>query len=313
MSYIKKREPRWLTITDLVLIVAGVALLMTRAPMVDSFFFPLSFLVMIGFSVALVLALVVLGRRAQYGGPIRSAEWLALGLASLALVYQVPDLDTAVNAYYGAVGSKTLDFGAARWMFSAPAAVGVVLVAAALLLLRRPLREGSHVASAVSAIGIVVGLSLWFWGPCAIGRLELPWLLIPSPAGNPRTWGWRALVVIALRDLVANAPSVITCGALLAATQRAWKADRCAGPSRAWVWTEPAAFACASAAALMFIGASLLDLGSAGTLEVTFRTAAVVAVGLASYWITSRLAARAVPTPDTRAERYPDRQEQIPP
>jgi hypothetical protein len=109
-----------------------------------------------------------------------------LGLASLGLLDVVPNLDEAVNAYYAAVGSTALDFGVARWLLSAPAAAGVVLVIAGLVLLRRRAREGSRFASALTVVGIVGGMCLWFWGPCEVARLELPWLLVPGPQGDRR-------------------------------------------------------------------------------------------------------------------------------
>jgi len=194
-------EPRWMTLADLGAIVAGVALVLTipsRAMGWPPYFPPppLLFLLVIGglgltADLGMVLALVVFFRRGRYGGAVRTAEWLALGFASHRLLDVVPKLDDAVNAYYVAVGSTALDFGVARWLFSAPAAAGVVLAVAGLLLLRRRVRDGSRVASALTVVAIVAGLFLWFWGPCEIARLQLPWLLVPSPPGDPASWGWR--------------------------------------------------------------------------------------------------------------------------
>jgi hypothetical protein len=282
------------------MIVAGVALLMVNWSRLQGFFAPVPLLVLVviglyRLTVQLgpLLALVVLARRGQYGGPVRSAEWLALGLASLALVNLVPDLDTAVNAYYAAVGSTALDFGVARWLLASPAAAGVVLVVAGLILLRRRAREGSRAASAVTVVGTVVGLSLWFWGPCAIGRLQLPWLLIPSPAGDPTSWGFRGLVVAALRGGVATAPAALAWGLLAGAAARSWRADRGGGPDRAWVWTEPAAFADGVLAAVLFAVTS--QLGPREPVEIAGSVASVIAVGLLSWWITGRLGVGTVP------------------
>ena len=236
----RKREPRWFTIADLVLIVAGVAFLMVSSSRMASGLIPLSlpFLVILSlsqlmFGVAEVLALVVLGRRARYGGPIRSAEWLVLGLASLALAYQVPNLDTAVNAFYRAAGSDELGFGcplAAQRARGPGRRPGRGRTGA----FRAPAARKVACSRALSVAGITVGLCLWFWGPCAVAHLELPWLLIPSPAGEPSTWGWRGPLVFALRNIVANGLSVFTWGVLISAAVLAWRADRRAGSSRVW-------------------------------------------------------------------------------
>jgi hypothetical protein len=290
----RRPEPRWMTLADLGVIVAGFALVMavpSRASAWPPFLLPGSMLFLavlgclrltVGFGV--VLALVVLFRRGRYGGPVRPAEWLALGLASLWLLDVLPNLDEAVNAYYAAVGSTTLDFGAARWLVSAAAAAGIVLVVVGLVLLRRPAREGSRVASALTVVGIVGGLSLWFWGPCEVARLELQWLLVPGPQGDPSTWGWKAPVVFALRDMVASGPTAFTWGLAAAATVREWRADRRRGRVRARVWTELAAIAVVVVAALL-----LMVVGTQGPVDLVEWVSWVVGVGLASWWITGRL------------------------
>jgi hypothetical protein len=95
-----------------------------------------------------------------YGGPVRPAKWLALCLASFGLVDAVGNLDEAVNTYYAAVRSTALDFSVARWRMSAPAFAGVALIVAAVIFLRRPTRDGSRLASALTVGGIVSGLFL---------------------------------------------------------------------------------------------------------------------------------------------------------
>src|SRR4051812_24659862 len=117
---VRRPEPRWMTLADLVAMVAGVALAMTlpsRAsgwpPYVPPP--PLLYIVLIaGLRLAMaagqVLALVVLARRARYGGPVRPGEWFAPGLAALGLLDALPNLDDAVNVYYRAAGSTALDF-----------------------------------------------------------------------------------------------------------------------------------------------------------------------------------------------------------
>jgi len=285
-----------MTLADLGVIVAGVALAMTipsralgwppyLSPPQAFLFFAVIGGLRLTVAFSLVLALVVLFRRGRYGGQVRPAEWLALGLASLGLLDVVPNLDGAVNAYYAAVGSAALDFGVARWLLSAPAAAGVVLVVAGLVLLRRRARDGSRVASALTVIGIVGGLFLWFWGPCEVARLELPWLLVPSPQGDPSSWGWRGPVVLALREVVANGPMDLTWGLPAAATVRAWRDDRRRGRARARVWTEWAAFAVAVVAALLLLPV----VGPQGPIDLVRLVSWVVSVGLVSWWITGRL------------------------
>jgi hypothetical protein len=311
---VRRREPRWLTVADLCVIVAGVALVLANwspwlpfgAPM------PLVALALFGLfrltvELGVLLALVVLGRRFRYGGPVRSSEWLALGLASLAVVNLVPDLDGAVNAYYAAAGSTALDFGVACWLLSAPATAGVVLVAAGLVVARRRSREGSRVAAALTVVGAVVGLTLWFWGPCAIARLQLPWLLVPSPTGDPTSWGFSGTVVAALRAVVATAPAALAWGLLAAATVRGWRADRSGGPSRAWVWTEPAARADGALAAVLFAVKSQLDPREPA--EIAGGVASVIALGLVSWWVTGRLGAGGLPAARARALSDPSRKE----
>ena len=92
----RRPEPRWMTLADLGVIVAGVALVLAIPSRASGwpFFSPRRrscFLAVIGglrltMGFGLVLALVVLFRRGRYGGPVRPAEWLALGLASLRLL-----------------------------------------------------------------------------------------------------------------------------------------------------------------------------------------------------------------------------------
>ena len=230
----------------------------------------------------LVLAIVVLFRRGRYGGRVRPAEWLALGLASFGLAEVVSNLDAAVNAYYAAVGSTALDFGVARWLMSAPAALGVVLLVAVLLLLRRRTRDGSRLASILTVVGIVGGMFLWFWGPCEVVRLELSWLLVPSPEGNPSSWGWRGPVVLALRELVANSLMGLTWCLLFAITLRAWLDDHRYGTARSWIWTERAAFVNAVVVALLMLPMG----GLLGPIDYVRRLPWMVIVGLVSWWFT---------------------------
>ncbi len=283
-----------MTLADLGVMVAGVALVMaipSRASGWPLFFLPppsILFLAVIGglqltVGFGLVLALVVLFRRARYGGPVRPAERLALGLAALRLLDVVPNLDEAVNAYYSAVGSKMLDFGVARWLLSAPAAAGVVLVVVGSALLQRRARDGSRAASSLAVVGIVGGLCLWFWGPCEVAHLELPWLLVPSPQGDPLSWGWRGSVVDALRAAAATGPEALTWGLLVAATIHPWWADRRRGRASARVWTERAAVADASVAALL--QQQLTSLGPQGSVYLALRVSWLVGIGLLSWGI----------------------------
>jgi hypothetical protein len=283
-----------MTLADMGVMVAAVAVVMTlpwRASGLYSdlpaqaalLYFGLIGGLRLSMGFGLVLAFVVIFRHARYGGWVRPAGWLALVIASLDLLNAVPNLDEAVNAYYAAVGSTELDFGVARWLISAPAAAGAGVVAAGLVFLRRRARFESRFTSVLTAVGILCGLFLWFWGPCEAARLQLPWLLIPSPAGNLSTWGWRAPVVLALRDLVANAPIGLTCGLPAAATVRGWRDDRRRGRARGWIWTEWAAIVDAVLVALA-TGAWAAVLGPPDLFQRSPFW--ILSVGLLSWWIS---------------------------
>jgi hypothetical protein len=285
-----------MTLADLGVIVVGAALVLAiPAPGLGwpSYLAPPppGYFVVVGSrrlvpEIGLVLALVVCFRRGRYGGMVRPAEWLALGLAALCLLENVPNLDAAVNAYYAAARSTALDFGVARWLLSAPAAVGFGLVAGGLALLLRRARSGSRVASALTVAGIVSAAFLWYWGPCEVVRLELPWLLVPSPNGDPRSWGWRGAVVFALREVVANGPMGLTWGLPAAVAVRTWSTNRRRGRTRAWVWTEPAAFATAAVAFGLYA-----MFGPRWPGDLVPWVSMVVSVGLASWWIAGCLGA----------------------
>jgi hypothetical protein len=283
-----------MTLSDLLATVAGVALVIVMPSRAAAWPFylgqpPLFALVVIGglglaVSAGLVLALVVLTRRGRYGGPVRAAERLALGLASLALLGGPPNLDEAVNAYYVAAGSASLDFGVARWLLATPAAAGVALVVVGLVLVQRGAREGSKVAPTLTVIGIVVGLILWFWGPCEVARLELPYVLVPGLRADPLSWGWRPQVAVALRGAVADAPTTVTWAFLATLAVRRWWDGRRHGPP--WVWTEAAASVAALMAALLYTVPNLQ--GPSGLLRLL---SFIALVGLMSWWLASRLRA----------------------
>ena len=187
----RRSRPRRMTLAELCVVVAAVALVMvlpSRTAWWPSYLssLPLLFVAMMGglrlaLGLGLVAALVVLFRHGRHGGPVRPAEWIALGLASLGLLDIVPKLDETVDAYHAAVRSNALDSGVARWLLSALAAAVVGLVVVALVMLRPRVRAGSRVASTLTIVGIVAGMSLSLWGPCEVARLQLPRILIPEP------------------------------------------------------------------------------------------------------------------------------------
>src|SRR4051812_33864102 len=84
----RRPEPRRITVVDLLVITAGVAVVLampTRTAAWPPFLAPppLLALVVIGglrltVMSGLVLSLAVLYRRGLYGGPVRPAEWLAM-------------------------------------------------------------------------------------------------------------------------------------------------------------------------------------------------------------------------------------------
>jgi hypothetical protein len=186
----RRPKPRRMTTADLCAVIAAAALVMampSRTAWWPSDFgsLPLFFFAMIGslrlaVGLGMVITLVAIFRHGRYGGSVRPAELLAMGLASLGLLDIVPKLDEAIEGCYGVVGSNALDFGVARWLLSALAAAVAGLVAVALVLLRPRVHDGSRIASALTIVGIVAGLSLSFWGPCEVARMQVPWSLVPG-------------------------------------------------------------------------------------------------------------------------------------
>lgn len=292
----RRTEPRRMTMADLAVMIAAVALVMAIPartavwpPYIPA---PAILLILIRSlrltqEVGLAFALVVLYRRARYGGPVRPAEFLALGLASLNLLEAVPNLDDMVNAYYATVGTNVINFGIARRMLAAPAASCLGLIVGGLIILRRRVNDGSRVASASNLIGIVAVLCLWFWGPCEVARLQLPTLLVPSPPGEPTTWGWLGTVVFTLREAVEIMPRAIVWGVIAAVTVRAWS-DR-----RGWLWTEWAALVDGGLAAFLLLAAII----GRGPVESGQWALFMVVIGLASWWISGRLAPSVRPLP----------------
>jgi hypothetical protein len=87
--------------------------------------------------------------------------------------------------------------------------------------------------------------------------------------------------VFALREVVAHGPIGLTWGLPAAAAVRAWRDDRRRGRSPTWVWTEPAAFADAAVAFLLYT-----MFGPPGPAVLFPWVSLLVSVGLASWWIT---------------------------
>src|SRR5262249_21768754 len=116
--------------------------------------------------------------------------------------------------------------------------------------------------------------------------------------GDPNSWGWRGAVVFALREFVANVPMGLTWGIPVAVAVRAWWSDRRRGRTRAWAWTEPAAFATATAAFVLYAVLSPRWPG-----DFVPWVSMVVIVALVSWWIAGRLGAEreAAPPARTRA------------
>jgi hypothetical protein len=288
-------EPRGMTLADLGVLVAGVALVMTLPartsawppflPPPQTWFFALIGGLRLAVACGMVLALVVLFRRGRYGGTVRPAEYLALALAAFGLLDVTPGLDDAVNACFAPAAFAHNGFSTLRWLLAAPAIAGVVLIAAGVLLLRRRVRAGSRVAAAITVAAIVGGLLLWFWGPCQIAQLELPWLLVPSPRGDPAAWGWRGPVVLALREMIGNGPVDLTWGMPAAAAVRRWRNHR-RGTAPAWVWTEGAAILVIVAAAASFL--LLAAANMQGPAEIVQQFSWVLGIGLLSWWISGR-------------------------
>jgi len=205
-----------MTLHDLLILIVGVALSLA-VPTNWGMWWPMNLgpppwpLLVIRYSLeaGLVLALVISFRRWKYGGVIRSTDWLTLGVAAQGLLVRLPPLDDMVDALRVWLRSGVLpfDFSAARWVVSGLALAGAV---ASLLLYFLLGRAGSRFASALRVPVALVGLSLWFWGPCDVVRVELPSLILP------RGGRW-------VRDLMGNSLLFITWGWLGIEAIRAWK------------------------------------------------------------------------------------------
>ncbi len=303
-------EPSRLTLADLCVIVAGFAVAFAIPQRVSLFPYLVSsgkspvvylapgamiLLLRILPSLGIVLTVAVAYRKARYGGLVRPAELVAFTFAASCLLDAIPNLDEGVNAYYQARVGPVLDFGLARWLVSAPAWLGIGVLIAALLWLYPRTLAGSRPCALGTVVVILAGLILWFWGPIAVTQLELPWLLIPSPAGDPRTWGWLGTVVDVLRFTVRYGPWLLTWCLPFAAVARSWLAWRRSARKKP-VWTERACVLLAMAA----LPTAVAAVAAGGTSS--FGGAIAVAGAFLLAWsITGKVGVGPTPAPAANA------------
>jgi len=264
-------EPRGMTLHDLLILTLGVALSLA-VPTNWSMGWPLALgpppwsILAVSFSqeAGLVLVLVIFFRRWKYGGKIRSTEWLMLGIGAYGLLARLPPLDGMVDSLRTWLnsGASSLDYSAARWVVAGLALAGAV---ASFLLSFLLGRGGSRFASALRVPVALVGLSLWFWGPCDVVRVELPSLLLPQGGQLGR-------------DLMGNSLLFITWGWLGIEAIRAWKENRSAAT---WGWTDRLALVNAAIPTLLILIRSMGDS----------EFAALLAGGLPIAWLGWRVLA----------------------
>lgn len=185
-------------------------------------------------AVATATATAVVARRFRYGGMPRPAEWLALLIAAVMIVLAMPELDGLVNRAAVAFGLRDrLDdglFGPLRWAW---AGVGLAVVLAGLAPSLVPAGR-RRLPAGVRTLALVVAAAAWFWGPSAVARMELPWL-IHNPAPEDWSWGRPSFDLwLAIRKGIGRIPGDLLFGVPVVATVR----RRLRTPRPGWRWTE---------------------------------------------------------------------------
>lgn len=237
------REPRWLTVVDLLAVVAGLAIAASVCPL--SVAVPIRLGLAIGFAAIFwwTLALsagvsaAVLVRQAIHRRPARPAEWL--GLLMAINLFQLPNVDRLVNQSFSPA-MVSGSFGLCRWVIAGYALMAVVAGVVALSFLGRSL---PHWLRTVIAGGLLI---LFLWGPAHVFTLEVDSLLPPASRPGRGQTNW--LAVAASRHL-GSVPAGLVYGvpavALIVGSRRLGR--------RPLIWTEAI-----GAAISAFIGLSLL-------------------------------------------------------
>jgi hypothetical protein len=231
----RRIEPTSLTISDLIAIVAGVAIAIAAWP-------PFSVPPMMPgsipywFVIGLILywcvlaletgaSLGVLARQALYRRRARPAEWLGM-LIALELV-TLPSLDGAVNACFSHQMILSA-FGMCRWILAGAALLAICTVLALLAFLGRLLPCWTR------TIALAVLALLFLWGPAQVLAQEIHSLLPRLSRFRPE---WLFWIVVESRRALGEIPMGLIYGIPVAAIVRDWRTQR----ERIWLWTEKAA------------------------------------------------------------------------
>ena len=242
----KPAEPRSMTIADLLVFIAGFAVVMKLVvpspPAGGSLRWdelPILALFVL-WTIAVAVALVTLERQIVYRRQTRPAEWLTiLAVLISSFVIWIPDLDTAVRALNNNGQSPSPDFHAIRWLL-ASASLAVITAGGFVLL-----AFCNRLPGWIRTIFLAVLLAVWFWGPVECVVREFPQRTAPADGWRPRWLEWARVESF---NIVQSVPfwlpvAVPAVAALIERRRR----------TRRWIWSEWLSSATVLTAGLLFL------------------------------------------------------------
>lgn len=226
-------------------------------------------------------AVAIVGRRFRYGGPPRPAEWVVLLIAARLIVERLPNLDGLVNSAAIALGLDLRDpalFSQLRWAWAA-AGLAVALLAAALALGPRRRNAGFR------TLGLTAAATAFFWGPAAVCKLEVPWLiwhrtLTPTTAISAGFTAW-----LETRQAIGGLPGQLLW--LVAAAAVVRHHFRRVPPHPPYRWTERIGLASGVLLGAGYLFVTFSELSLPGRFPVAGWLAAVTAC---AWFLSGRLA-----------------------
>ncbi len=185
-----RREPRAVTMLDLVLLTVGVACASAlpsglgwfdpnRLSVLTRFEFATSALIWTSGLGAVGLAFVVIGRHAVYQRMASPVEWLAIILAARYLALALTQLHVRYGSASILVTSMERGLQAEFGPIARLAFVAVIFLIVAIYV-GILFRYANLKPFVRSLLGTAVAL-LWYWGPCAVWAHELTWLAYATP------------------------------------------------------------------------------------------------------------------------------------